>query len=665
MAHLRRPAFFLIVLAGIPARAGQPPVKSLADASLEELMNLEVTSAAKKPQSLKTTAAAAFVITSEDIRRSGLRSLPELLRLAPGVEVARLDSGNWAISIRGFSGDFSNKLLVLIDGRSVYTEQYGGVYWDVQQLPVEDIERIEVIRGPGAALWGTNAVNGVINILTKSARESHGGLVTAEAGTDGISAVARYGGELGPDAAYRATVYYEGQHQLASSGLPVPLAPSGFHAQSLGFRMDWTPSQRDTLSLAGQAYNSADGRVVFDPTPQDPFPPARFGQETSYQGDATASWQRIVSDRSRFEVRGSFERMDHNELYVPLSYRVAEIDLEHHWQIGSRQELIWGLAYRDARYHLTPTRSFRQPRSDWDADIYAGFFADDVALVRDKLHLIVGAHAGHNEFTGFEYQPTGRLLWTPNRWLTTWAAVSRAVRTPSIADRSNDAAWLAFPITDSLVGVVRSLGTSTFRSEPVISYELGQRAQIGRRISVDGTAFVNVYQRQGAYVAGEPAFVAPPDGTPPYLEYPYYYENARYGRVFGAEVNAAWSPVSRWKLQGGYSWLRERMHWYPGYADSYVGEDPQHQFQVRSWLDLTRTVQLDASAYFYGSTLPYGVPRSLRGDVRLGWRPSESAEISAGVRNALDPQHPEQYSIRYFQSLQARREVYAGVTWRF
>jgi len=250
-------------------------VKDLANRSLEELLNINVTSAARKPQSLRTTAAAAFVITAEDIRRSGIRLMPELLRLAPGVQVARLDSGNWAIAIRGFNSDFSNELLVLVDGQSVYNEEYGGIFWDAEQMPVEDIDRIEVIRGPGAAMWGANAVHGVINILTKSSADTLGGMISGEASAAGTpSGVARYGARIGSKATYRVTGYYTGERRLASSGYFL-LPESGFNSENMSFRADWKPTERDALFVTARANRASDSRFVFDFTLLNP-PPASY-----------------------------------------------------------------------------------------------------------------------------------------------------------------------------------------------------------------------------------------------------------------------------------------------------------------------------------------------------------------------------------------------------
>ena len=630
--------------------------------SLEELLNIKVTSAARKPQSLRTTAAAVFVITSEDIRRSGIRLMPELLRMAPGVQVSRLDAGNWAISIRGFNSDFSNKLLVLVDGQSVYNEEYGGVFWDTEQMPVEDIDRIEVVRGPGAAMWGNNAVHGVINIITKSSADTLGGMISGEAGVSGTpSGVARYGARIGDKATYRVTGYYAGERRAASSGDGL-LPADGFNSSSMSFRVDWAPTDRDKVFVTGRANRADDSRVVFDLSPANPTPAPRYGQEVTDQGQLTSSWQRVFSPTSSLEVRASFDHMNRSELLVPLGLNIGELGVEHHWTPRPRHDLVWGLDYRASHYNLgsTPAISFPQPK--WDLNVFAIFATDEITLVQDRLKLIVGVHVSHNSFTGMEYQPTVRLAWTPTPDLTTWAAVSRAVRTPSILNRGGDFTLAIAPVAPMLNGVVELLGNPAFQSEPMISYELGQRIKIGKNLSLDGTAFLSSYPREGTGVAQAPVFVPPQGGTPAYLDLPVLYENEPDGKVFGAELSAVWSATHWWRLNGGYSWLRERVNFFPW---NVTAKDPSQQFQLRSQLDLPRNFEFDISAYFYGTTLPGGVGRYLRGDVRLGWRPSEKAEFDVGIRDALDPQHPELISLRYLQAYQVRRNVYGNFTWHF
>ena len=316
-----------------------------------------MTSAARKPQSLRTTAAAVFVITSEDIRRSGIRLMPDLLRLAPGVQVSRLDSGNWAISIRGFSSDFSNKLLVLVDGQSIYNEEYGGVFWDTEQMPVENIDRIEVIRGPGAAMWGNNAVNGVINIITKSSADTLGGMISGGGGRLGNSVRSRaLRGRIGTKATYRVTGYYAGERRVASSGNGL-LPAGGFNSKSMSFRVDWKPTDRDTVFVTGRANRADDSRVVFDCT--------------SAQSDAGPKvWE--GSDLSRVSLRpvGHAHSPIHPALRcgprstiwivascsLPSTLNVGELGVEHHWKPLPRHDLVWGLRYRKSRYSSGPRR---------------------------------------------------------------------------------------------------------------------------------------------------------------------------------------------------------------------------------------------------------------------------------------------------------------------
>jgi iron complex outermembrane receptor protein len=433
----------------------------------------------------------------------------------------------------------------------------------------------------------------------------------------------------------------------------------------MSFRADWKPTDRDTVVVTGRANRASDSRFVFDFTLLNPIPAPRFGKEDSFQGQLTSSWTRKFSDTSSVTARFSFDHIDHNELFVPLTYNIEEFNVEHHWSPLPRNDLVWGLTYRNARYQIARSPSFQLPRLNWDLDIYAAFAADEITLVRDRLTFVGGVYAGHNAFTGMEYQPTARLLWTPTSSLTTWAAVSRAVRTPSILDRGNNAVSFVFDIAPGLPGVFRNVGNPNFKSEPMVAYELGQRIKIGKSISLDGTAFLNSYQHDGNYVFKDLVFVPPQNAGPAYVDFPSLYENALHGNSFGAEVSATWTANQRWRLMGEYSWLRERMNLLPGFIGFQPGNDPSQQFQIRSQLDLPRHFEFDTSAYFYGNTSPVGVGRYLRGDVRLAWRGLENAELDVGVRNALDPQHPEQFSIRYYQAFQVRRNVYASFTWNF
>ena len=669
MSHLHRPRLLVpgTLLALLPVCVGQT-AKDLADLSIEELLNIKVTTAARRPESLRTTAAAAFVITSEDIRRSGLHSLPEVLRLAPGVQVARSETGIWAISIRGFNQDFSNKLLVLVDGRSVYNEVWSGVYWSMQEMPLDNIDRIEVIRGPGAAMWGVNAVNGVINIITKPAGDTQGVLLSTEAGTETeTNNRVRYGGRIGSTASYRAGARESSHEALRSDAGPSSM--HGWNTASMDFRVDWNPNSRDSIAFSGQGYRSELGHEVLLPSASNPFPPLQDVNEESWTGNLQAQWQRRFSDTSGIQARFSWDHTEYGDNNVPVSIDNMEFEFGHHVTLGSRQDLIWGASFRGGKYDVAPQQTFRFVPSHIDANIFSVFAQDEIALVRDRLYLILGVQTGHHYAVGFEVQPTGRLLWTPTTKLTSWAAVSRAVRTPSAGERGFDATVGAIPMQPPLFGLIHILGTPGVGSETMVAYEAGQRIQLGKTASLDVSAFYNVHQHVISRNSGTPYFVPPNASGLAHIDFPISFENALQGTSRGVELSASWAPAQRWKVTAGYSWLRTQMLAYPGMtvenpADT-GGTSPQYQWELRSHLDLTRKLDLDTALYFYGAMPAISVPRYLRGDLRLGWRQNEKVEFSAGVQNAFDPSHLEFFSTRLQESLDVRRNVYGALAWRF
>ena len=655
------------ILASLPVYAGQT-VKDLTELSIEELLNIKVTSVARKPQSLRTAAAAVFVITSEDIRRSGLHSLPEVLRLAPGVQVARIETGIWGISIRGFNEDFAKKLLVLVDGRRVYAEVSSGVYWSMQEMPLDDIDRIEVIRGPGAAMWGVNAFNGVINIITKPAGDTQGAFLSTEAGTEmETNNRLRYGGRMGSKASYRMGARESGHEHLSSAAGAV--SAYGWNTASMDFRIDWDPTSRDSIAFSGQGYHSELGHTLFLPSASNPFPPFRDVGEKSWSGDLQANWQRRLSDGSSIEARFSWDRTEYGDANVPVHINDIELEVEHRLKLGSRQDFVWGASFRDGKYDVVPQQTFRIVPPHTDADIYSFFAQDQIALVRDRLYLILGVQTGHHYAVGFEVQPTGRLLWTPTTKLTSWAAVSRAVRTPSAGELGFDALVASIPLQPPLFGLVHVLGTPGLRPETMLAYEAGQRVQLGPTVSLDVSVFYNVHQHLIGRNTGSPFFVPPRPNELPHLDLPVQFENALQGVSYGSELSASWAPAERWRVMAGYSWLRTQTRAYPGMtindpADT-GGTSPQQQWELRSHLDLTKRLDLDTALYFYGAMPAIGVPRYLRGDLRLGWRPKEKVEFSAGVQNAFDPSHLEFFSTRLRESLNVPRNVYGALAWRF
>jgi iron complex outermembrane receptor protein len=673
-----RNVFFLSILCLAitpPAACQLAAPADLADATLEELLNVTVTSVSKREQRLGKTAASVYVITAEDIRRSGLSLLPEILRLAPGVQVARSSSGSWAISIRGFNDDSANKLLVLVDGRSVYKELTAGVDWDTQTIPTGDIERIEVIRGPGAAMWGTNAVNGVINIITTSAETSQGGLVTAEGGSaPELGVRVRYGGQIGSNAYYRVGV--QGSDAAAFTSTDGQKPPHGWTNLGANFRLDWDASPRDSILLSGNVFHSEVGHQYPTQPANNPFPALLDAPATSTGGSFLGRWEHRFSEQSDATGQISWERSTTADPLVSRGDDILTLDFQNHTTAGERQELTWGLNFRDALYTF-PDPTVRPPPFLYSAlripnvndAVFAVFGEDQIALVQEKLEFIAAVQVSHNSFSGLEVQPTARLLWTPTTNLSSWLAVSRAVRTPSIYERSFDSIVTATPIEPPLFGLVHLTGDPNLRTETVVAYEAGQRLQIGPRFSLDASAFYNVYQHLASVTTGTPVFLPASGQLPPYLEIPTVFGNRRYGESYGGEASATFKASRRWKLASGYSMVLIHTRSYPGiFSDDSLrtaGGSPEHEFQVHSYLDLTSKIQLDSGVYFYGAMPALGVPRHLRADVRLGWRPSEKWEFSAGVQDALDPNHLEYISSRFSQLVEVPRNVYGKATWRF
>src|SRR6266446_877925 len=467
-----------LLLAHVPASAqteqAVEPAKALKQLSLEELFDLEVTSVSQKPEPVSKTAAAVHVVTSDDIRRTGALSIPEALRYVPGVEVARVDSRSYAITARGFNGTTANKLLVLIDGRSVYTPLYSGVFWDAQDAFMEDIEQIEVIRGPGATVWGANAVNGVINVISKSAANTQGFLVTGGAGNmERGFAGARYGGALGPRAFFRV---YAKAFDRGPSKLPHGQdAGDASRMHQGGLRADWTPTTADGVTVQGDFYGSGIDR--------------RSAGPTDISGsNGLARWTRAFSGHSSLQLQGYYDRTK-REIASTLNEALDTYDLtlNHHLAPAARHDVVWGLGFPltdDDVRNSSALLAFLPPRLT--QRLYTGFVQDEIALEADRLYLTMGSKVEHNSYTGFEYQPSLRLAWMPKPEQTLWAAASRAVRAPSRIDRD-----FFVPAQPPYFLV----GDSTFQSEVLYAYELGYKSRPLTDLTASISTFYNVYDK--------------------------------------------------------------------------------------------------------------------------------------------------------------------------
>ncbi len=629
----------------------------LTSFSIEDLMNIQVTSVSKKPQKVSDTAAAIFVITSEDIRRSGMASIPELLRLVPGINVGQINGNKWAISARGFNGQFANKLQVLIDGRSVYNTWFAGVYWDVQDVFLEDIERIEVIRGPGAAIWGANAVNGVINIITKHTQETLGGLVAARGGQQERGELnIRYGGKLDEVGTYRvyAKAFERNPFKLSDGSD----AQDRWSATRGGFRADVNLTPRDTVQLQGDVYADR-----FDQT----FglleaPSSTWSDDPGHSsgGNVLARWQRAYSETSLLDLtfyysnsrrRSDGEGDEHLDVY--------DLDLQHRFRVGESHDIVWGLGYRESHdwFYKPDVISF-VPASR-RLRLVSAFLQDEIAL-RDDLHLTLGSKFEHNSYTGLEIQPNARLLWKPAPAHTLWAAVSRAVRSPA---RNDTDIRLSF----SQPGVLVQLnGNADFQSERLRSYEVGYRGEPMRHVSVDVATFYNVYDRLWTSETGAPAMAGPP----PLLILTQNNANLGSGHTDGAETSLRWQISDRWNLSAGYSWLQMRLSRSPDSNDDdlahVAGTNPTHQAQLISHFNMSSDVELDVAAYRVARLPDVNISAYTRLDVRLGWRPSPQWELSFGVQNLADGSHAEFYGekVNVIPS-EVPRNAYVKALWRF
>ncbi|MBI1747846.1 MAG: TonB-dependent receptor [Acidobacteria bacterium] len=661
-----------VVMAAVeePTDKAQRP-NDLTDFSLEDLMNLEVTSVSKREQKLSTAPSAIYVITSEDLRRSGATTIPEALRMVPGLDVARIDSDRWAISARGFNERFSNKMLVMIDGRSVYTPTFSGVYWDVQDTLLEDIERIEVIRGPGGTLWGANAVNGVINIITKSAKDTQGGLITGGGGfEDRGFGGARYGGKIGQNAYYRVYGKYFLHKNIINSAMR--LDEGHWDSRRGGFRVDWKASNRDSLTFQGDLYSGTSKEHRWSLMPFSP-PFSEFLEEDLQVSGSYAQgrWTRTFSDRSSLVLQLYHDRTfridsDRNPTTRGETVHTSDIDFQHRLALGSRHDLVWGLGYRFMRDTSHNSLSVTFDPDERATQLVSGFVQDEVRLAKDVLYLTIGSKLEHSSYSRFELQPNLRLRWTPQERHTFWAAVARAVRTPSRTDWDQRRINSSRIDSDGLLRLSVSLGNRNFKSETLLAYEVGYRVQPRPRLALDIATFFNRYDDLHTNKRGDSYIEEFP--LPRHRVAPRYAFNNLRGTTSGVEFVVSWNATAHWKLSSSYSWLGMALHIKDPaqgtQGESAEGNSPKHQAQIRSYLSLPRHIEFDTTLYYVDRLSNQDVPRYTRLDARLGWRLIDKLEASLGLQNALDDRHPE-FSNRNARASQVKRSIYGKLTWRF
>lgn len=619
------------------AQSLAPSAAELKRLSIEELMNIDiqVTSVSKRPENLFESASAVQVITYEQIRRSGATVLPEALRLASNLEVAQINARQWAVSARGLLTDTANQLLVMIDGRSLYMPRLAGVFWDVQDLLLENIDRIEVISGPGATLWGANAVNGVVNIITKNAKDTQGLQVSAAAGTELRHQEAlRYGGRIGEsDFNYR---FYIKQQEHDS---PVDLSGAEVHAgwrnASGGFRMDGALGEIDSLTLQGNAYRAR-------------FEQPIGGQVLALGENVLGRWSRNFSETSALALQMYF---DHTSRNAPGTLRdeltTYDVDFQHRFLWNARHSIVWGASYRMYNSETVGTTAQHYIPANRTLTVFSGFIQDEIGLLQDQVKFTFGTKIEHNEYTGVEYQPSVRLAWLIDPRQNLWGAVSRAVRTPARIDREQ---YLPGgpPYT--------RIGNDTFESEELLAYELGYRVQPTQRLSLAAAAFYDDYDKVRSIERVNPAAAVPT-----------IIGNGQQGESYGVELTADYLVTDWWRLHVADTEIRVQLRPRPGSSDVSYGAnesfDPRHQFSVRSSFDLPRGWQLDASYRRISALNNQNTPAYGELDLRVAWRASEKLELSLTGQNLLHRRHWEfiaQGGIR-----QIERSVYGKLLWNF
>lgn len=649
--------------------------KDLTKASIEDLMNIEVTSASKKEQKLSRVAAAIFVITQADIQRSGATNIPDLLRMVPGLDVGEINGSTWAIGSRGFNSQFSNKLMLTVDGRSAYTPTFSGVFWDTLDIPLSDIDRVEVIRGPGGSIWGANAVTGVISIFTKKATDAKGTRIEAGAGNieQGFG-LAQYGGDLGKDTSFRLYAKYFNQSALLDQN--GQSGADGWHRLREGFRLDSTLSPQDSLMVEGDLSTGREGEYGFElPAITAPGFVAVSEEITLANGDVEAVWNHAYSARSESSLQFSYDQHRRDDPLNPEKRNTVALDLRHHFAWGDRQEIVWGLGYEDTSDRIGGSLTVAIIPPSRSLQLVSSFVQDEIALVLRKVYLTAGTKLEHNDFTGFEFMPSIRATWTPSDRHMLWTSVSRALRAPSRNDTDlllnlgNIAPPGQTPI------LLRLLGNPNFQDERLISYEAGYRTMVTRRLSLDLAAYINDWDQVQTTEPSSTFFEPTP--APPHEVQTLTYENLMLGEAHGVELSGNWKLTDSWLLSPGLTYADQHFHTKPQSLDAQTvlfaeGNTPEWASQLRSHVDLTRRLAWNASAYFVDALEHQGplgnvrIPAYTRLDAGLTWKPLERFSLSVVGQNLLKDHHMEFEDINgSMQASQIKRSGYVQLTWRF
>jgi iron complex outermembrane receptor protein len=639
----------------------------LTSMNIEDLMNIKVTSVSKTEQRLSRTASAVFVIEPEDIRNSGALNIPDLLRMVPGVDVAQLSSNTWAIAIRGFNERFSNKLLVLLDGRAVYSATIGGVFWDVLNLPLGDIERIEVIRGPGGSVWGANAVDGVINIITSKAGETHGGLVTAGGGNlDQGFGTLQYGGNLAGKIDYRIYTKYENDSQTPNgAGQP---GGDAWHLLSGGFRTDSSLSKNDELLFQGNLYTGKEDLPVTQLTSVTSLPKFTDDPVPLSGGFLQSFWNHTFSERNGTSVEISYGAYQRNDA-LRDGRKTFNADFQHHFLWGSRQDFLWGLGLQYTYSHSDGSFLVSLNPPFAGGYLFNSFVQDEIALAPEKLFLTVGVKMEHSYYTGWAPIPSARLSWRIGSRHMIWAAYSRPIRTPSETDVAIISSVAEFPGQGGLPTLVSIGGNPNYGNETTSVYEFGYRASLARNLSFDLAAYYNKYTHLQTDEPGAPYLTSTP--APLHLVLPLTFDNLLYGEAHGLEISTSWKVTGRLTISPGYAFEEIHMHTEPSSQDTSSapnaeGSSPRHSARIRSRIDLSHGLEWSASVYFVDRLPAEDIPAYTRVDTQWTWKWSERGSVTLVGQNLQQDHHFEfQDVLHSIDANQAKRGVYGVLRWSY
>ncbi len=651
--------------------------------SLDELLDLEVVSVAKVPEKVIKTPAAIFIITQEDIRRSGVNTIPDALRMVPGMHVYQIDANKWAVSARGFASRFANKMLVMVDGRTVYSPLFSGTFWDSQDLMLEDIERIEVIRGPGGTLWGANAVNGVINIIRKDTADSQGTLLKAEVGTyEQKLFSARYGGWFNDRIAYR--VYGKVDSRGSYPSLSGGDAADEWHQGRFGFRTDMNLAGANKVTLQGDVYDGESGQSIQYLSPLPPFFNLKTVDAHISGGNLLSRWTQTFSSDSEMILQAYYDWTERKEFLINETLGTVDVDLQHRYTLQNDLELLWGLGFRYSnddtsdKEMIPGVYSYVLNPSIRKDNLYSAFLQGRIPFGGDKGELTLGTKIEHNDYTGFEWQPSTRVMWSFNKLHSMWAAVSRSVRTPSRVENDADISAGAFglpPSPGGLVTYIQLLGNKELEAERVWSYELGYRVRPSETIFLDTTVYYNKYDGLiDSLVMGMPIIES--SFSSMYMTLPIQVVNGMDGETYGVELSAQWSIESWWRLTAGYTWFNfnelnkgQFLEAQQGFSE---GQNAEHLFSLVSYMDLPGNFEVNGALYYVDS-LPElgfgndrGIGSKVRLDLNIGYHLTEHWTITVGGRNLLEKSSPEfTDTIDGITASEIPRIIYTTVAYNF